>query len=132
MPRRCEPRAFTRRRLCDINERRKVVIRKIAIIARLNEGAELQAAELLAQGPPYDPAGRGLVAHTVYLSAGEVVFAFEGPDVDVVLDEMIDNLFEPVIGAALEKWRPLIEGRPRIARAHFDWQATKEEADGSI
>ena len=68
----------------------------------------------------------------MYLSAGEVVFAFEGPDVDVVLDEMIENPFEPDIGAALERWRPLIEGQPRIARAHFDWRATKEEADGSI
>jgi hypothetical protein len=83
---------------------------------------EQQAAELLAKGPPFDPNQRGLECHTAYLSAGEVVFVFEGPEVDVILDDMVENPFEPLINAAFAKWRPLIEGTPRIARPFFEWE----------
>lgn len=98
-------------------------MRKLALIARLKPGVEQQAAELLAGGPPFDPAERGLKRHTVYLSAGEVVFVFEGPEADAVVDDMVENPFEPKINAALDRWRPLIEGQPRIARPFFDWPA---------
>jgi len=88
---------------------------------------EQQAAELLAKGPPFDPDERGLECHTAYLSAGEVVFVFEGPEVDVILDDMVENPFEPVINAAFSKWRRLIDGKPRIARPVFEWHRATEE-----
>jgi hypothetical protein len=37
------------------------------------------------------------------------VFVFDGPEVDVVLDDMVGYPFEPALRAALDKWRPLVE-----------------------
>jgi hypothetical protein len=51
---------------------------KLALVARLKEGAEPKAAELLAKGAPFDPAEHGLERHTVYLSAAEVVSSSRG------------------------------------------------------
>jgi hypothetical protein len=80
---------------------------------------------LLAKGPPFDAAASGLEAHTVYLSAGEVIFVFEGPEVDVVLDDMVENPFRLPLTAAFNAWRPLIEGNPRIARPAYTWKRRK-------
>jgi hypothetical protein len=102
-------------------DRKEESIRHVAIVARLKSGTEQEAADLLAQGPPFDPAERGLDRHVVYLSADEVVFVFEGPEVDVVLDDLIESPFEPRVASALERWRPLIEGNPRIARPAYEW-----------
>jgi hypothetical protein len=52
-------------------------MRKVAIIARLKDGCEAHAADLLDKGPPFDPHERRLESHTAYLSAGEVMFIFE-------------------------------------------------------
>jgi hypothetical protein len=87
----------------------------------LKDGCEPQAADLLAQGPPFDPRERGFDRHAAYLSAGEVVFVFEGPEVDVVLDELVENPFQPALTGALEDWRPLIDGTPRIGRPAYEW-----------
>jgi hypothetical protein len=88
----------------------------------LKDGAEKKAADLLAKGPPFDPDEHGLECHTVYLSAGEVVFVFEGPEVDVMLDDIVENPFEHAINVSLDRWRPLVEGNPRIARPAYTWQ----------
>jgi hypothetical protein len=95
-------------------------------VARLRSGAEQDAADLLAEGPPFDPRARGLSAHTAYLSAGEVVFVFEGPEVDVLLDDLVENPFEHVVTEALDRWRPLVEGIPRIARPAYEWTERSE------
>jgi hypothetical protein len=100
-----------------------IVVNRVAIIARLKDGAEQQAADLLAEGPPFNPQERGLESHAAYLSAGEVMFVFDGPEVDVILDEMVENPFEPGLISAFDAWRPLIDGNPRIARLAYEWKA---------
>lgn len=95
---------------------------KVAIVARLKSGAEPLAAELLAKGAPFDAEESGLERHVVYLSAGEVVFVFEGPEVDSVVDSLISEPFHWPLLRALEAWRPLIEGNPRIARPAYEWE----------
>jgi hypothetical protein len=96
---------------------------QIAIVARLKSGAEPRAAELIAEGPPFDPTDSGLERHTVYLSADEVVFVFEGKEVEWIVDQLIDEPFQWPIVDALDEWRPLLEGKPRIARAVYSWSA---------
>jgi hypothetical protein len=49
---------------------------QLAIVARLKSGAEPRARELIASGPPFDPAESGFDRHAVYLSVDEVVFVF--------------------------------------------------------
>ncbi len=95
---------------------------RVALVARLKPGSEERAAELIERGPPFDPAERGFDRHIVYLAAGEVVFVFEGKEVEWVLDEMVSEAGERDLPAALEGWRDLVEGPPRIARAAFVWE----------
>ena len=95
---------------------------KLAIVARLKSGCEPRAAELLAKGAPFDAEESGLDCHTVYLSATEVVFVFEGPQVDSIVDSLISEPFHWPLVHALDEWRPLIDGNPRIARPAYAWQ----------
>jgi hypothetical protein len=96
---------------------------QLAIVARLKAGAEQEAAELIEQGPPFEIVGSGLEHHTVYLSAGEVVFVFEGHEVEWIVDAMIQDPFRPMLSEAFASWRSLLDGEPRIARPAFSWQA---------
>lgn len=102
----------------------------LAIVARLKSGAELRAAELIAKGPPFNPEATGLDRHTVYLSAGEVVFVFEGREVEWVVEELVDDPFQWLAADALEEWRPLVEGDPRIARPAYTWARETVTAGG--
>jgi hypothetical protein len=102
---------------------------QIAIVARLKSGVEPRAAELIAHGPPFDPKGSGLERHTVYLSADEVLFVFEGHEVEWIVDGLVDEPFHWPLIAALDDWRPLLEGHPRIARPAYSWN--REVLDGS-
>jgi hypothetical protein len=95
---------------------------KVAIVARLKAGAKARAAELLAQGAPFDTDESGLERHVVYLSAGEVVFVFEGPEVESIVDSLISEPFHWPLLHAFDAWRSLVDGNPRIARPAFEWE----------
>jgi hypothetical protein len=58
----------------------------------------------------------------IYLSAGEVVFVFEGPEVEVVLDDLVGYPFGSALRAAFDRWLPLVDGSPRIARPAYEWE----------
>lgn len=92
---------------------------RVAVTARLKPDASQRAAELIANGPPFDPATLGLDRHSVFLSHGEVVFLFEGRQVEWVLDELVSSDPE---SSAFRDWQPLIEGIPRLAREAYFWQ----------
>ncbi|HWJ44186.1 MAG TPA: hypothetical protein VNR63_02275 [Gaiellaceae bacterium] len=96
---------------------------QLAIVARLKPGTEAQAAELIAHGPPFDPESSSLRRHTVFLAADEVVFVFEGDEVEWLVDGLIDEPFHWDLLAAFDEWRPIVEEHPRIARAVYSWQA---------
>jgi hypothetical protein len=81
---------------------------QLAIVARLKPGTEPRAAELIAQGAPFDPSAIGLRRHAIFLSAGEVVFLFEGDEVEWTVDSLIDEPFHWDILEAFEDWRAII------------------------
>jgi hypothetical protein len=99
---------------------------RLAIVARLKEGSELRAAELIAAGPPFDLAETDIVSHSVYLSASEVVFVFEGHQVEWMVDDLIDEPFHPKIESAFDRWRAIVDGPPRIARERFTWKRDQD------
>jgi hypothetical protein len=101
---------------------------RVAVIARLRPGCHEAAAELLRAGPPYDPRAIGLVRHGVYLSASEVVFVFEGPDVERHLRALLDD---PVASAPFAAWGPLLAGTPTAAYELFYWEAAGGGDDGA-
>jgi hypothetical protein len=96
---------------------------RVAIVARLKEGSGARATELIAGGPPFDLAETGIAHHSVYLSAGEVVFVFEGHEVEWIVDDLINDPFRPKLQSAFDAWRSIVDGSPRIARERFEWEA---------
>jgi hypothetical protein len=100
---------------------------RVAIIARLREGSEQHAAQLVRAGPPFDLADAGIVRHSIFISASEAVFVFEGHQIEWIVDQLIDEPFHYELQRALEQWREIVDGQPRIARERFGWQL--DEAD---
>ena len=100
---------------------------RVAIIARLKEGSEQRAVELVGAGAPFDLADTGIVRHNIYVSASEAVFVFEGHQVEWIVDELVDEPFQYELQRALEQWREIVDGQPRVARERFDWQLDEAE-----
>ena len=57
------------------------------------------------------------------LTAGEVVFLFEAPEVEWIVNDLVDD---PSLSSALGPWHKLLDGPPRIAHERFYW--TRESA----
>ena len=102
---------------------------RLALTARLKEGAQPRAVELIAKGPPFDLEARGFVRHSVLLSATHVIFVFEAPEVEWLVSALVDDPFQFMVADALDEWRPLVEGPPRIAREQFFWQRDRPAED---
>jgi hypothetical protein len=101
-------------------------LERLALIARLKPGTEQQAQYLIMQGPPFDPGETGFVRHSVFLSATEIVFIFEAHEVEWLVNALIENPFQWMVEEELDKWRPLVEGTPRIAREKFFWERSNQ------
>jgi hypothetical protein len=101
-------------------------LERVALIARLKPGAEALAAELITNGPPFDLEESSFLRHSVYLSADEVVFVFEAHEVEWLVDSLIDEPFHWMLSEAFERWRPLVQDQPRIAREKFFWERSPE------
>lgn len=98
---------------------------RLALIARLKPGSVPRAKELIAKGPPFDVQASGLVRHSIFLSATEVVFVFEAPEVEWLVDALIHEPFQWELHEALDEWRPLVEAEPRMAREEFLWERNR-------
>ena len=101
---------------------------RVAIIAHLKEGSEQRVADLVEAGPPFDLADAGIVRHSVYISAHEAVFVFEGHEVEWIVDQLIDEPFHYELRRALEQWREIVDGQPRVARERFGWHLEEDES----
>jgi hypothetical protein len=93
-------------------------VNRMVVSVRLQPGAVERAKELVASGPPFDPAQHGFERHAVYFAADEAIFFFEGPEVEWRVDEIVEAFPEL---EAFEAWRPLLDGPPRIAREAYFW-----------
>lgn len=70
---------------------------RLLIVARLKPGRHEDAELLVAQGPPFEPGELGFHRHAAYLTAGEVVFVFEAPEVEWIVSDIVDD---PILSAA--------------------------------
>ncbi len=102
---------------------------RLALIARLKPGTQPRAEELIAKGPPFHLQASGFVRHSVFLSATEVICVFEAHQVEWLVSALVDDPFHWMLADALEKWRPLIDGEPRIAREKFSWERDRPAED---
>lgn len=96
----------------DVNER-------VAVVAKLLPGSRERAAQILAEGAPYGLALAGFRRHSVFLAEDAVVFVFEGPGIEGLVRDLVND---PTRSAAFSAWGPLLEGTPRLAREEFYWE----------
>jgi hypothetical protein len=104
---------------------------RVAIIARLKPRSERRTAELVEAGPPFELTETGIVRHSIYISASEAVFVFEGHQVEWIVDQLVDEPFQLELHRALDQWREIVDGQPRIARERFGWQLDEAEPIGT-
>jgi hypothetical protein len=98
---------------------------RLIIAARLRSGAEVDAAALIAGGPPFALGAMPFERHSVHVAEGVVVFVFEGAHADWHVDDLVED---PVVTASFAAWAPLIERPPSIARAVFEWERSRPRA----
>jgi hypothetical protein len=98
-------------------------VERLVVTLKLRKRTGERAAELIAAGPPFDPADLGLARHAVYLGDDLVIFAFEGEDVEQRVRSLIND---PVRSASFAAWMPLLAGRPALAHETFYWEATPD------
>jgi len=101
----------------DANER-------VAVVATLLPGSRERAAEILAKGAPYGLGLAGFRRHSVFLAAETVIFVFEGPAIEGLVRDLVDD---PVRSAAFSVWAPLLDGTPRLAQEEFHWEAGRPQ-----
>jgi nucleotide-binding universal stress UspA family protein len=96
---------------------------RVAITARLKEGSEACVSQLIAAGPPFDPAGAGLAQHDVYVGHDLVVFVFEG---DGVAGQLSRLLNDRVNSASFNAWAPHLAEPPRLAHEAYHWDPKED------
>ena len=96
---------------------------RVAITAKLREGSEARARELVAAGPPFDPSRAGLSQHGVYVGPDIVVFVFEGEDVAQRLANLLNDRLN---SASFSAWAPLLAEQPRLAHEAYHWDPKED------
>ena len=96
---------------------------RVAITARLKEGSEARARELVAAGPPFDPGRAGLTQHDVYVGHEIVVFVFEGDGVGGRLSQLLNDRLN---SASFNAWTPLLAEQPRLAHEAYHWEPKED------
>jgi hypothetical protein len=107
---------------------------QVAVVVPLKQGCVERAKDLVAHGPPFDPAALGLERHEIFVTSREAIFVFVGPNVRETLRQATQN---PGLWRAGLAWRACIAGRPRLTNpgealpAHqgqplYNWTADHE------
>jgi hypothetical protein len=92
--------------------------RRATVVLPLREGAVDRVRELVAQGPPFDPAETALTRHQLLLTPQEAIFVFEA-ETEQGLSALLGQLD---VWAAAVAWRDLIGGPPRLAEVAYAWE----------
>jgi hypothetical protein len=98
-------------------------VERVVVTARLKEGSEARARELVAAGPPFDPRRARLAQHSVYVGQGLVVFVFEGDGVAQQLSHLVNDRLN---SASFSAWAPLLAEQPRLAHEVYHWDLKEE------
>ena len=97
---------------------RRAAPRNATVVVSLKEGAIDRVRELVAQGPPFDPAETPLTRHELFLTPREAIFVFEAETEDG-LRALLGQLN---IWATAAAWRQLVAGAPRLADMAYAWE----------
>jgi hypothetical protein len=95
---------------------------RLVVVAPLKDGMRERAAELIEDGPPFEPEGNALAGHEVYVTDREVVFVFEAEQPRAALEELAGD---PSVWRAARAWREILAGRPRLAQQAYGWSRSE-------
>ena len=98
----------------------------MVVVLPLKERARDRVRELLAAGPPFDPAAVGLSRHQVFLTDREAVFVFEAPN-RTILERLVAD---PNLWSAAAAWKDLVAGPARLAEDAYSWTRSDTADDG--
>ena len=104
-------------------------VSRVAIVVPLKDGVHGQAEALISEGPPFALRESGIDRHAVYLTNHEVVFVFEGPEIEWKLDDLVGDAMHPAVTAATERWLHLLDGEPRVARETYFEDASRRPGE---
>jgi hypothetical protein len=90
----------------------------VGIVVPLRKRGLAEATALIEQGPPFDLVALGVERHDVLLSEREVLFLFEGRQLDETMQRL---LRERSVWQAASGWAQVIAGPPRLAAQRFGW-----------
>ena len=93
-------------------------LEQIVVVVPLRRGSAERAKELLAAGPPFEPAEFELDEHEVFVGEREAVFVFRGRGAREALQQAAG---EPELWRAGLAWRGLLGGRPRMIERAYHW-----------
>jgi hypothetical protein len=93
---------------------------RVAVVAKLLPGSRDRATQILAKGAPYGLALAGFRRHSVFLAAENVIFVFEGPRIEGLIRQLVDD---PARSAEFSVWGPILAATPALAREEFYWEA---------
>jgi hypothetical protein len=91
---------------------------RATLVVPLKEGSLARVRELVAQGPPFDPAITPLTRHQLLLTEREAIFVFEAVG-DAGLGAVLGQ-FD--VWTAAVAWQDLVEGPPRLAEVAYSWE----------
>lgn len=102
---------------------------RYVIAVRLKPGKAAEAERELAAGPPFDPAGLGLVGHAAYLTDRHVYLLFEGETAhQTALRLAREHLLE------VSRWQSIVADLPTTvdeipdnARRVYNWSSSGSE-----
>lgn len=98
---------------------------KIAIVVPVDADREDMTRAAIAEGPPFDAAKIGLIAHEVILTSDEAVFVFELANGPEELDAILSSSeFWDVVGW----WEHIAIGQPRLGVVAYSWTRGAGEA----
>jgi hypothetical protein len=97
---------------------------RVLVRVPLEPGSLPRVRELIAAGPPFDPAVLGLEEHQVFACAGEAVFILRGRGVAGTLARATR---EPSFWCSGLAWRRLISGPPKVSSGSADDLSTDYE-----
>jgi len=92
--------------------------RRATVVVPLKAGALVGVRELVADGPPFDPARTALTQHELLLTEQEAIFVFESQSEE----GLAALLGELDVLSATVAWRDLVAGPPRLAAVAYAWE----------
>jgi hypothetical protein len=101
-------------------------VERMLVLVPLKPDALERARALVASGPPFDPAQKGLIRHEVFFTDTDAVFLFEGRNVNDLVQRLVR---EPGTWRAAVEWRRLLAASPRVARPGYSWADRETQPD---